>query len=78
MTVDGEVKRPGKFLLLEGATVKDALNAAGELTDFSVWKYSRLTRADGTVVKFSKPNQTQDEQLLLHNGDRVHLGRVRY
>ena len=78
MYVGGEVKRPAKFMLLEGATVKDALNAAGGLNDFNVWKRSSLRRADGTVVKFRKSNQTQDEQLLLHNGDIVNIGRVTY
>ena len=76
VTVYGEVKTPGIFILIKGATVKDALMAAGGLTDFVKWGLSGITRANGTFVRFDHRHRAADEQLRLHNGDSWYVSLI--
>ncbi len=76
VTVYGEVKTPGIFMMKEGATVKDALMAAGGLMDFFKWGLSGITRANGTFVNFDPRHRAADEQLRLYNGDSLYISRL--
>jgi polysaccharide export outer membrane protein len=53
VSVIGQVRTSGRFLLRSRMTVLDALAMAGGLTDFSRKDKIRVSRQDGTVVELS-------------------------
>lgn len=76
----GTVRRPGYYHLPRGAVVRDAVDAAQGLGDFTWWRnYSGIERprSEGSfeVIRFTR-NRTAEEQILLQDGDRIYFGHV--
>jgi hypothetical protein len=80
--MNGTVRRPGYYFLSKGAVVRDAVEAAQGLGDFTGWRnYSGLERPkpDGSfeVVRFTQ-NRSAEEQIVLEDGDRLYFGHEVY
>jgi len=76
------VRRPGYYHLPRGAVVRDAVEAAQGLSDFTWWRsYSGIERqkTDGTleVIRFTR-NRAGEEQIVLQDGDRIYFGHEVY
>ena len=70
-----EVSNPGIYFLPDGATVKDAIVAAGGPTEFTNWSFSCIVSPDGKCTRFSYHNRNADERIRLQHGDRFYLSR---
>jgi hypothetical protein len=78
----GTVRRPGYYYLPRGAVVRDAVEAAQGLYDFTWWRYySGLERPkpDGSfeVIRFTR-NRSVEELIELQEGDRLYFGHEVY
>ncbi len=70
------VERPGFYFLPSGATVSNAVDAAG-LKEFVGWKtYSGLARlkSDGSPEMITFPNRRKGLLMILDEGDQVYFG----
>lgn len=78
----GTVRRPGYYYLPKGSVVRDAVEAAQGLGDFTWWRnYSGLERPrpDGSfeVIRFTR-NRRAEEQIVLRDGDGLYFGHEVY
>ena len=78
----GTVKQPGYYYLPKGSVIRDAVEAAHGLGDFTWWRnYSGLERPtpDGSfeVIRFTR-NRSAEEQIVLRDGDRIYFGHEVY
>jgi len=76
------VRRPGYYDLPRGAVVRDAVEAAQGLSEFTWWRtYSGIERQKpvGTldVIRFTQ-NRAREEQIVLQEGDRIYFGHEVY
>ena len=76
------VRRPGYYDLPRGAVVRDAVEAAQGLSEFTWWRtYSGIERQKpvGTldVIRFTQ-NHAREEQIVLQEGDRIYFGHEVY
>ena len=77
--VGGEVKAPGQHVYLSRTTMLQAIQAAGDFTDFANRRKVRLTRADGHtfIINCQKARSNPDLDLLVLPNDRIDVYRRR-
>jgi len=75
--VGGEVRNPGRFPWLGELTVTQAIQSAGDFTDFARKTRVLLVRADGstTVVDCRRAIQQPELDPKVMPGDRIHVPR---
>lgn len=79
-TADGEVNVPGLYPYIGSMTVLDGIASARGLNNFANKKRIRVTRADGTSVRFNY-NKAQEDPSLdppLYPGDIINAPRRNY
>ena len=84
-TVLGEVATPNKYEMTTPTTLSVAIAIAGGITDFGRKKGIRLIREkpgsgqrEEIIVSLSKIEKGGSEDILLKNGDKIHVPRRRW
>jgi protein involved in polysaccharide export with SLBB domain len=75
--VGGEVKTPGRELYVGATTVTQAIQSAGDFTDFANRSKVLLIRADGQRIKVNCNKALQDpsQDLPVYPGDQIQVPR---
>jgi len=79
--VSGEVRKPDRHPYLGKETLKGAITAAGDFTEFADKKNISVTRTDGTVQRAHYPLALQNPtkyDLKILPGDTIHVPRRYY
>ena len=78
--VYGQVKQPNVYFMPPAATVHDAIEDAGGLTEFATWNMSYvlhpIDNERAEKIKFTLKKKSSDLEMLLKEGDRVYLGEL--
>jgi hypothetical protein len=76
VNVSGQVNRAGIYNLIDGSTLRDALNAAQGGTRIMYWPGSRLVRmqAGSTNEVIQLRHREQNESIVLQDGDWLSFG----
>lgn len=76
-SVGGEVKQPGRQLHVGVVRILQAIQGAGDFTDFSNRKKVEIIRADGRhqVIDCIKARRDQRLNVLICPGDAIHVPR---
>lgn len=72
----GEVYNPGIYHLAGKPTVKDAISAAGGLTEWAVWRFSRVIRDRRKEILFEGKRRIAVERIELGAGDQIYISRT--
>ncbi len=75
--VGGEVKNPSRLPYLGGVTVLQAIQSAGDFTDFADRKHVRLTRVNGQneIINCKKALHDRKLDLPVYPGDTITVPR---
>lgn len=76
------VRRPGFYHLPRGAVVREAVEAAQGLSDFTWWRtYSGIERIKPggglELIRFTR-DRAREEQIVLQDGDKIYFGHEVY
>jgi polysaccharide export outer membrane protein len=75
--VGGEVKQPGRQLYVGATTVTQAIQSAGDFTDFANRKKVKLIRHDGQVITVNCVKAIEDpsQDPSVYPGDQIQVPR---
>jgi protein involved in polysaccharide export with SLBB domain len=77
-TVGGEVRKPDRYVYVNGITVVGAVHAAGGFTDFAKESHVEVRRANGKVltVHYKKAVRNRSEDQPVFPGDTVTVAKT--
>ena len=77
VTIDGEVKQPGRYLWRDGLTLTNAIQLAGGPTEFAFRSLLRISHPDGFVERcnYSAIMKGLTNDVALKPGDHVSLSK---